>query len=73
MELTIRDAKPDDAAGIVAVFNPIIAAGFIYAVRCYERRERPPNKPMNRRLVSFGVGYRQPLAGLAYCTNPERE
>ena len=26
MELTIRDAKPDDAAGIVAVFNPIIAA-----------------------------------------------
>jgi L-amino acid N-acyltransferase YncA len=27
MELTIRDAKPDDAAGIVAVFNPIIAAG----------------------------------------------
>ena len=27
MEFTIRDAKPDDAAGIVAVFNPIIAAG----------------------------------------------
>jgi len=27
MELTIRDAKPDDAAGIVAVFNPIILAG----------------------------------------------
>ena len=27
MELKIRDAKPDDAAGIVAVFNPIIAAG----------------------------------------------
>ena len=26
MELTNRDAKPDDAAGIVAVFNPIIAA-----------------------------------------------
>ena len=26
MTLTIRDAKPDDAAGIVAVFNPIIAA-----------------------------------------------
>jgi L-amino acid N-acyltransferase YncA len=24
MELTIRDAKPDDAAGIVAIFNPII-------------------------------------------------
>src|SRR5262249_51383648 len=26
MELTIRDAKPDDAAGIVAIFNPIIEA-----------------------------------------------
>ena len=26
MELLIRDAKPDDAAGIVAVFNPIIEA-----------------------------------------------
>src|SRR5262245_44946845 len=27
MELLIRDAKPDDAAAIVAVFNPIIEAG----------------------------------------------
>src|SRR5262249_47852373 len=27
MDLTIRDAKPDDAAGIVAIFNPIIEAG----------------------------------------------
>ena len=26
MELLIRDAKPDDAAGIVSVFNPIIEA-----------------------------------------------
>jgi L-amino acid N-acyltransferase YncA len=26
MELLIRDAKPDDAAGIVSVFNPIILA-----------------------------------------------
>jgi L-amino acid N-acyltransferase YncA len=26
MELTIRDAQPDDAAGIVAIFNPIIEA-----------------------------------------------
>jgi L-amino acid N-acyltransferase YncA len=26
MELLIRDATPDDAAGVVAVFNPIIAA-----------------------------------------------
>jgi len=26
MDLTIRDATPDDAAGIVAVFNPIIEA-----------------------------------------------
>src|SRR5262245_24317454 len=26
MKFTIRDAKPDDAAGIVAIFNPIIEA-----------------------------------------------
>jgi predicted enzyme related to lactoylglutathione lyase len=26
MELLIRDATPDDAAGIVSVFNPIIEA-----------------------------------------------
>jgi len=26
MELTIRDAKPDDGAGVVAIFNPIIEA-----------------------------------------------
>src|SRR4026209_887852 len=27
MELLIRDARPDDAAGVVAVFNPIIESG----------------------------------------------
>ena len=27
MELTLREAQPDDAAGIVAIFNPIIEAG----------------------------------------------
>ena len=27
VELLIRDARPEDAAGIVAVFNPIIEAG----------------------------------------------
>jgi len=27
MDLKIRDATPDDAAGIVGVFNPIIEAG----------------------------------------------
>src|SRR5215813_9647520 len=26
MEFTIREAKPDDAAGVVAIFNPIIEA-----------------------------------------------
>jgi L-amino acid N-acyltransferase YncA len=27
VEITIREARPDDAAAIVAIFNPIIAAG----------------------------------------------
>jgi L-amino acid N-acyltransferase YncA len=35
MELVIRDAKPDDAAGVVSVFNPIIEA------RCFTLFDTP--------------------------------
>jgi hypothetical protein len=31
VDLNIRDVRPDDAAGVVAIFNPIIEAG-VYTV-----------------------------------------